>query len=152
MKLITLVLFNTIYTLWGIEHSSVLRYILAKCFKAFKNAFIKKLELHGPSRTLAKLAAPQEFASLRSGLKMLHLFFKKLELHSLSRALAKLAAPQGFASLRSALIILTKSLFFWSKKSVFGLLFSQLLICFWSVFFSKFWSVLIIGDTDCPSF
>jgi len=69
---------------------------LAKCFKVFKN-IIKKLELHSHSQALAKLAAPQGFASLLSALK--------LELHGPSRALAKLAAPQGFASLLSTLII-----------------------------------------------
>ena len=42
--------------------------------------------------------------------------------------------------------ILTKSLFFGSEESGFGLLFIEKLVCFWSVF-SKFWSVLIIGDT-----
>ena len=43
--------------------------------------------------------------------------------------------------------ILTRSLFLGSEKSGFGLLFIEKLVCFWSVF-SKFWSVLIIGDTD----
>ena len=42
--------------------------------------------------------------------------------------------------------ILTRSLFLGSEKSGFGLLFIEKLVCFWSVF-SKFWSVLIIGDT-----
>ena len=44
---------------------------------------------------------------------------------------------------------LTKSLVFWSEESVFGLLFSEKLVCFWSVI-SIFWSVLIIGNTGVP--
>ena len=47
--------------------------------------------------------------------------------------------------------ILTRSLFLGSEKSGFGLLFIEKLVCFWSVF-SKFWSVLIIGDTGTGLF